>query len=238
MATARSSASEYLLAVLACRGPDAAERRLALREEWQMARAASDADEREAFEEASWQVCRGAGDPATDLRRWLDSPREDLREAARRGTEIGCARERLADLWPKPLSAALFEWWLTTLVHAAERGVESRRKLGATLAPAPDSAAAFGQFLRQACLEFPELGIEDPVAAAATERGPHAPAAGEAVTGPFVRESLKGTAKLAILAALALLAGRLMSQGWWTSSLGGARPTVPFSPIPSPGAAR
>jgi len=153
--------------------------------------------------------------------------------------EIGRARERLADRWPKPLSAPLFEWWMTTLVHAADGGEASRRKIGATLASAPDSAAAFGRFLRQARREFPELGLEDPVAAAAIERGPRTPSAGgKAVSVPFVRENLRGPAKVAILAALAIFFGGLMSQGWWTSSRGGARPTVPSSPVPPPGGAR
>jgi len=251
MAATRVSAREYLIAVLACRGSDTAQRRLALREEWRRARAADprmslaagpaaaarDADEGEAFEKAWSQLCRGVGDPETDLRRWLDSPREDLRAAARRGTEIGRARERLAKLWPKPLAPPLLEWWLSTLVHAADRGEASRRLLGATLASAPDSAAAFGRFLWRARREFPGLGIVDPVTPATAERGPHARSIGaEAATGPFVWRNLTAAAKLAILAALLLFASGLCSQLWWTSSPGRSRPTVPSSPVPFPGA--
>jgi len=136
------------------------------------------------------------------------------------------------------------EWWLSTLVHAADRGEASRRRLGATLASAPDSAAAFGRFLRQARREFPGLGIVDPVTAATAERGPHARSIGrEAATGPFVWKNLTAAAKLAILAALLAILGALLlfasglcSQLWWTSSPGRSRPTVPSSPVPFPGA--
>lgn len=174
---------DYLISILECEGASVAERRLKLRAEWRRTHKTGQAadvglksttsDQAPADWsglEKIWQTFDQLPvDPTSELRPWLESQDEEIRQAAERVVMVRAHRDQLAALWPKTIDQSLFAWWLDTVIRPDSRRRSLQQSLTLSLTATSATAKAFQRFVRTVQQRYPELNVTDLVATSKTD---------------------------------------------------------------------